>query len=373
MVVRRLVPCENCVQSRAFWAVQQPGSRQGATAQAGTRQEFKTRENFMKSTIGKASTIALFLTIAILALPAYAVSNELVGSSESHSIEKFDSSGNWIKTFASTGPWIPVSIAASPVTDDVFVATYTQTILRYHRSGAPFGPAGSYWSTFSLGDPHGNPADSLLFDSSGNLYVATNFGTSGYTVEVFKFSASQLLRPSPVPSGSPIITTLGRGDQMAWDAFGDLCIGSFGSPDDVQCYNPDTGSLVFDYASEIEPLLIQPVGIAFGPKNNLTVSSLFTGQIWTETVEQMGPMTLLATGTIDPAEVGWLAVDSGGALYLPEWHNANARYGSCAYYSCTDYDFSSDVVYKIDPSTGTIVNFITTHVWGPYQMIFVSF
>jgi hypothetical protein len=30
------------------------------------------------------------------------VTNELVGSAESHSIEKFDSSGNWIKTFAST-------------------------------------------------------------------------------------------------------------------------------------------------------------------------------------------------------------------------------------------------------------------------------
>jgi len=328
----------------------------------------------MRSTIRKAS-IAVLCLVGILALPAYAVTNELVGSSESHSIEKFDSSGNWIKTFASTGPWIPVSIAASPITDDVFVATYTQTILRYHRSGTPFGPAGSYWSTFSLGDPHNNPAGSLLFDSSGNLYVATNFGTSGYIVEIYKFSASQLLRPSPVPSGSPIITTLGRGDQMAWDVFGNLCIASFGSPNDVQCYNPGTGSLTFDYASEIEPLGIQPVGIAFGPKNNLTTSSLFTGQIWTETVEQTGPMTLVATGTIEPAEVGALAADGGGALYLPEWHNADARYSTCVapFYACMDYDFSSDVVYKIDPSAGTVINFITTHIWGPYQMIFVPF
>lgn len=331
----------------------------------------------MKSTIHKASIASLCLTVAILALPAYAVTNELVGSNESHSIEKFNSSGTWIKTFASTGPWAPVGIAASPTTHDVFVSTYTQTILRYHSSGAPLGPGGSYWSTFSLGDLHGNPTGSLLFDSSGNLYVATIYGTSGYTVEIYKFSASQLLRSSPVPTGSPIITTLGRGDQMAWDIVGNICIASFADPNDVQCYNASTGSLTFDYASEIEPLgsLVQPVGLAFGPTNNLTVSSVFNGQVWTEKVEQVGPMTLVATGTVDPAEVGYLAVDNGGALYLPEWHNANARYGSCVspLYACMDYDVSTDIVYKIDPSTGTVINFITTHLWGPYQMIFVSF
>jgi hypothetical protein len=49
-------------------------------------------------------------TLAILCA-ARAVVNELVGSSESRSIEKFGSSGAWLKTFASTGPWIP---SASP-------------------------------------------------------------------------------------------------------------------------------------------------------------------------------------------------------------------------------------------------------------------
>src|ERR1022692_5104731 len=137
-----------------------------AAALLGFRRKFRlslTRRFSMRSTIRAASIAVLCLTVVILALPAYAVTNELVGSSESHSIEKFDSSGNWIKTFASTGPWIPVSIAASPTTNDVFVATYTQTILRYHSSGTPFGPAGSYWSTFNLADPHGNPAEGLLF------------------------------------------------------------------------------------------------------------------------------------------------------------------------------------------------------------------
>lgn len=331
----------------------------------------QTGNTSMRFKIGQACAVALCLSIALLAVPARAVTNELVGSTGSHSLEKYDSSGNWIKTFASTGPWIPVGIAASPITNDVFVATYTQTILRYHSSGVPFGPGGSYWSSFNLGDPHGNPAEGLLFDSHGNLYVATNFGTSGYVVTIYRYSARQLLSSSPVSSGAPIIATLGRGDQMAWDNFGNLCIASFADPNDVQCYDPHTGSLAYDYASEFGS--IQPVGLAFGLKNNLIVSDTFTGNVWAEGVERVGPMNLVASGMV--SLLGWIAVDDGGALYVPSWHNANVRYGSCIspLYACVDYDFSSDVVYKIDPARGTVVNFITTHLWGPYQMIFVTF
>jgi hypothetical protein len=330
----------------------------------------------MKSTIGKNSVVSLCLAIAIFILPAYAVTNELVGSSESHSIEKFDSTGKWIRTFASTGPWISMGIAASPATDDVFVATITPTILRYNKSGAQFGPGGSYWTTFNIAALVGsNPIGSLLFDSSGNLYVSTIYGTSGYQVEIFKFTAAQLLTKTPVPSGPPIITTAGRGDQMAWDVFGDICIASFIAPNTVQCYNPNTFALVFDYAAEIQAAGMQPVGLAFGPNNNLTANSVFTGEIWTEAVEQSGPMKLVASGMIE--DVGWLAVDSSGMLYMPSFNNPGARYETspyvCYFYSCMDYDFNSDVVYKIDPGTGTVTNFITQHIWGPYQMIFVSF
>jgi hypothetical protein len=329
----------------------------------------------MKPTICRNALVALSVMIAVLASPSHAVVNELVGSSESHSIEKFDSSGNWIKTFASTGPWISLGIAASPATGGVFVATYTPTILRYTKSGASFGPKGSYWSSFTLpSSANGNPAEGLLFDASGNLYVATYYGTSGYQVEIFKYSASQLLKKTPVPSGAPIVTTTGRGDQMAWDAFGNICIASFIAPNTVQCYNPGTGTLTFDYASEIQPQGIQPVGLAFGPNNNLTVTSFFNGQLWVEGTEQAGPMNLMASGMTHDVE--FLAVDSFGMLYLTSFHNPEGRYeGSnfCSFYACMDYDFSSDVVYKIDPNTGTVTNFITNHIWGPYQLIFVPF
>jgi len=99
----------------------------------------KTTNNKTKFALGKALTETLCLSIALLALPTYAVANELVGSAESHSIEKFNSKGTWIQTFASTGPYYPVGIAASPTTEDVFAVTLTGIILRYTKTGASFG------------------------------------------------------------------------------------------------------------------------------------------------------------------------------------------------------------------------------------------
>jgi len=332
----------------------------------------------MKLAISKTVLFTMSLTIALLAIPANAVLNELVGSSESHSIEKFNSAGTWTRTFASTGPWIPFGIAVSPVTNDVFVATNTgpttNIILRYTQSGAEFGPGGSYWSTFDVFPYFSqNPVQSLAFDISGNLYVASGYGTSGYQVVILKFPPAQLKLKTPVPSPTKIPTTVGRGNQMALNVFGDICISSFIAPNTVQCYNPTTAALTFDYATEIQTAGIQPVGLSFGPNNNLTVNSVFTGEIWVEAVEQMGPMNLLASGMIH--DVGYITAESG-MLYMPSYHNPEGRYEGtpfCYFYGCMDYDTSSDIVYKIDPGTGTVTKFISTHIWGPYQMIFVPF
>jgi hypothetical protein len=338
----------------------------------------KPTDKRTRFTLDKALTATLCLAIALFALPAHAVTNELVGSAESHSIEKFNSKGTWIQTFASTGPYYPLGIAASPTTEDVFAVTLTGTILRYTKTGASFGPGGSYWSTFNMSSLIGsNALQALLFDSSGNLYVATNYGESaeGYTVEIYRFSASQLSKATPEPSGSPIITTIEQGGQMAWDADGNICMASWYAPQGAQCYNTHTGALAYDYSSEFLNQGIQPVGLAFGAGNILTVSSIFIGQVFSEAAARIGPLDLVATGTVQPAEVGFLAVDSFGNLYLPEWHNVAARLGTCVppLYSCMDFDFSSDIVYKIDPTTGVITNFIGNHLWGPNQMIFVSF
>lgn len=341
----------------------------------------------MKSQTRSLFATALCLMLALLAMPAGAVVNELVGSSESHSVEKFDSAGTWLNTFASTGPWIPFGLGVSPVTNDVFVATEMASstpvkenvILRYTPGGAPFGPGGAYWSTFDLYSQFGsNPVESILFDSSGDLYVASHYGTSGYQVVILRFPAVQLINKTPVPAGAPILTTVGRGDQMAWDRFGDICIASFIAPATVQCYNPTSGALVFDYAGEFAGFVptIQPVGLAFGPNNNLYVSSVFAGQIVFEQIERTGPMISLATGLV--SNIGYIATDSAGFLYVPSYHNPGGRYeaappNDCTFYSCMDYDTRSDVVYKINPSNGSVTKFITKHIWGPYDLIFVPF
>jgi len=331
----------------------------------------------MKPQCRTLSIAALCLTIAICVATANAVTNELVSSSESHSIEKFDATGKWSKTFASTGPWIPVGIASNPLTGDVYAATLTSTILRYKSTGALFGPLGHYWHTFDLSASFGaNPVESLLFDSSGNLYVASHYGTGGYQVIILKFAAGSLSSMNPAPVGIPIVTTVGRGDQMAFDVFGNICIASFIAPNTVQCYNPGTGVLTYDYAAEFAGAVptIQPVGLAFGPNNNLYVSSVFAGQLLKETTEHVGPMVAIAGGLI--SDIDYIATDNSGALYVPSYHNAEARYGGsnyCTFYACNDYDFNPDVIYKVDPNSGTVTNFITTHMWGPYQMIFVPF
>jgi hypothetical protein len=324
-------------------------------------------------------TVVLCPAIALFDLSAHAVTNELVGSAESHSIERFDNNGNWIKTFASAGPYYTVGFAASPVNGGVFVSTFTATVLRYTNRGASFGPNGSYWSTFNMSSLVGaNPSQALLLDSSGDLILATNYGESGsgYTVESFDYSYKELKKEAPVPIGPPIKTTIEEGGQSAWDVLGNLCIASWYSPQGAQCYNPITRALAYDYSSEFLNQGIEPVGLAFGPSNILTVSSLFSGQVFAETTPRIEPLNLIVTGTVQPAEVGFLAVDRTGNLYLPEWHNVAARYRGqppdfCTYYSCQDADTRSDIVYKIDPASGAVTNFISNHLWGPYQMIFV--
>jgi hypothetical protein len=334
-----------------------------------------------------ACVAALLLALAFMPIRAAAVVNELVGSSESHSIEKFDRAGVWLNTFASTGPWIPFGLAVSPKTDDVFVATEMASstpvkenvILRFKSNGEPYGPGGTWWHAFDLYSEFGvNPVESILFDANGDLYVASHYGTAGYKVVILHFTATEVKKENPAPSGVPIVTTVGRGDQMAWDRLGNLCIASFIAPATVECYDPNTAVLTYDYASEFAGFTptIQPVGLAFGPNNNLYVSSTFAGEVDSERIEHSRPMVALATGLVP--EIMYIATDTSGFLYVPSYHDPGARYdgappNSCTYYACMDYDTRPDTIYKVDPADGAVTPFITTHIWGPYDMVFVSF
>jgi hypothetical protein len=249
----------------------------------------------------KNSTRMLMLLACITLCKTALCADVLVSSSESHSIEWFGGDGGWISTFASTGPRIPIGLAQSPLNQIVYVATYTNTILRYGSNGQPFSGG---WDTFTLpASAAGNIVESLLFNSAGDLYVATYYGTSGYTQTIYRYPAAALAAANPTPIDT-ITTTLKRGDQMAFDEAQNLCIASW-ADEDVICIDQATHAVVFDYKPEIlasTPLfspVLEPVGLAFelsGTTVPLIVSSTFAGQVAKEKVAHVGPFTLFASG-----------------------------------------------------------------------------
>jgi sugar lactone lactonase YvrE len=311
--------------------------------------------------------LAAAALLIALSPAAHAATYELVASAESHSLEEFASTGAWIATFASTGPYEPSSLAIDSV-GDVYVATNTATILRYAKTGKPSSKSASF--ALPIGS---NTIEGLVFDASNNLYVASHYGTGGYVVQIYKFTPADLAAAAPV--GTVLANTaLGRADQMTFDPSGDLCIADFVAPNTVQCFSTSTGALVRDYTSEIEASGVQPVGIGFDARDRLIMSSTFVGTVLREPAPETGPLTTLTSGLTPALE--YLALDSSGAIYVGSWHGANTRFTACYapvnFYACNDYDFTTDIIYKIDPTSGHATSFISTHIWGPTQIVFFT-
>ena len=316
-------------------------------------------------------TLFLLVSVSLLGISSLAKADILVGSSESHSIEWFSNKGTWIGTFATTGARVPYGLAQSPVNGDVFVATFTGTILRYHSNGQPT----VNWDTFNT-PPDGNPVESVLFDPvSGDLWVATYYGESGYVANLYRYLAASLTTPNPQLIDT-IPTGLRRSNQMAFDRQRNLCVASYFG-DEVRCFDPNNHAQTFDYNAElVAGGIAAPGGFAFDAQNHLYVNDAF-GQVGVEQVPHVGPIAILAQGLTTP--VVFATLNSTG-LYATSFHNADARLDACVLnpdtrvpaYACNDYDFTADAIYKIDPITGAVTNFITSHVWGPYQLIFAT-
>jgi hypothetical protein len=95
----------------------------------------------MQNAVQRLARIALVALLGLgLSQGATAAPTALVNSRESHSIEEFDTSGNWLRTFASTGPQVPYDIARNSETGDIYVATWTDTILRTNRQAISHKP-----------------------------------------------------------------------------------------------------------------------------------------------------------------------------------------------------------------------------------------
>jgi len=298
-----------------------------------------------------------------------------VSSIRSNSIEEFNTSGTWLRTFATTGPYAPVALAQSPITREIFVTTMwasgpsvgqlTNKILRYHQSGN----FEIDWDTFTVacGSCPTAQTQSLLFDSSGDLWVATAYGTdAGGPIYILKYLAADLTLPNPPALPSPIMANMYRGDQMAFNASGNLCIAGF-IDEDVKCFDTSTGAQTADYSAEIHASsispVIEPAGLAFDAANRMYLTSVFGGQLAKE-LKPGGPIVSLATLT---PQLGGNLVLHGGNLYTST-------------YKVSPPTFSTpDPVYEVSPSSGAVTKFIygtappalgNDHIWGASWMIF---
>lgn len=312
----------------------------------------------------------------------HAADRILVASTRSNSLEEFTPAGTWVRTFATTGPYAPYAIAQSPVTGEIFVTTayasgvyagqFTNRILRYQ----PDRRFDTNWDTFTVTCPVAfvcptTQTNSLLFDSSGNLWVATSYGLDdGGPIYIFEYLAANLTLPDPPAEPAMIVANMYRGDQMAFNTSGDLCIAGF-IDEDVKCFNPATGALTQDYYAEIHSSSvygIEPAGLAFDADNRMYLSSVFTGQVVKE-LKPGGPIVLLATLVSSPNLLNANLALRDGHLYVPTYFNPAPTYST------------PDAVYKVSAATGAVTNLIVgsaapalgdDHIWGANGLAFVS-
>ncbi len=311
-------------------------------------------------------------------LSLHAAEEILVSSTRSSSLEQFTPTGTWERTFATTGPYAPIATAQSPLTGEIFVTTeftsgqqvgqLTNVILRYEANGQ----FDTNWDTFSVACKAPcvtSETQSILFDASGNLWVATAYGEDlGGPIYIFEYLASELTLPHPQAQPSPIAANMYRGNQMAFNPAGNLCIAGF-IDEDVQCFNTSTGALTKDYKTEIQSagLGIEPGGLAFDESGRLYLTSIFRGQVVRET-KVGGPIVALATLVSSPILLNGNLVLRYGELYLTSYYNPPPTVST------------PDTVFEVS-TTGTVTNFISggappdlgnDHLWGANWMIFYS-
>ena len=327
--------------------------------------------------------------------PVHGADHILVASSRSNSLEEFDTNGNWLRTFATTGPYAPIALAQSPTTGEIFVTTMwasgpsagqlTNKILRYQPNGGFYVD----WDTFTVVCDYCPTiaTQSLLFDSSGNLWVATAYGKDlGGSIYIFEYLAKDLSAVVPPAQPSPIAAAMFRGNQMAFNTSGNLCIAGF-IDEDVQCFDTSTGTQTADYyaeihASNVSPV-IEPIGLAFGGDNRMYLTSVFSGQVVRES-SPGGPIVLLATLTAAPNELNGNLVFRGPCTKYPCLVMGSASSHEDLYttaFGTAPVTFSTpDPAYKVSLA-GAVTDFISEaappvlgndHIWGASWMIFIS-
>lgn len=309
----------------------------------------------------------------------HAAEKILVSSTRSSSLEEFTPSGTWVRTFATTGPYAPIATAQSPLTGELFVTTewtsgqpagqLSNVILRYQSNGQ----FDTNWDTFTVScgtlPCYSSSTQSVLFDSFGNLWVATAYGDGAPNpIYIFEYLAADLSLPNPPAQSNPIVANMYRGNQMAFDTAGNLCIAGF-IDEDVQCFNTSTGELTKDYRAEISAagLAIEPGGLAFDKDDRMYLTSIFTGQVVGKK-KPGGPIVALATLVSAPNLLNGNLALRNAELYVPTLFYPPPTVST------------PDSIYEVSTS-GTVISFISggappalgdDHIWGANWLIFFS-
>jgi hypothetical protein len=331
---------------------------------------------FIRKTL-TAIAFGVTASLSLLSTASSVNADVLVASSLSHSIEWFANNGRWIDTFAFTGSRVPYALASSPITGEVAVATYTDTVLRYTSSGRPLG---------ELRIPQTDSTSvSVAFDRLGQLYVVTYEGgqvqaQNGYYVTINRYDVTS--GPSPILRSSST-TDLVRGNQSAFDGKGNLCIASpFGHGTTwlpgVKCYD-QSGRLQYDHTAALQSAAgatptVRPSALAFDPTSGRMFTNSYYGNEILANATAFGPFSRIM-GNV-PFAMGYFTADTLGNLYVPVFPQYESVEGACGksgFYFCNPRQFKSDVIYKVTTgATPTRTIFIKDHAYGPLHLIFAN-
>jgi hypothetical protein len=276
--------------------------------------------------------LALACTLGGAVMTSASADQVYVASYQDGTIQRYDTSGNWLGTFASVGGPGPMSLAWS--NNDLYVADYnTSQILEYSDSGAYLGV---FATTIS------NPKY-LMFDNSGDMFVSTLFGP-GSDAMIQEFS----------PSGA-LLNTIDSGgirvDQMNIGPNGNLFVADFINSDIEEFSLNGTAEGLFTDTS-IAPGLESEGSIAFD-----SAGDAFTGNTFSSEFYKLDSAGQIVSSWSNPDQPG----QAGGALADFTFGPGDILYA---------VDTASNNIWMYDTSGNSLGLFTGSHLDAPYQIAF---
>lgn len=293
---------------------------------------------------------AFSLAVALVAATPQAHAQEIfVTSYDSSLVQHFNIAGASLGVFASSGLSLPYKPVFSPITGDLYVASYlTNSVVRYNAT------TGAVVQTIT--DGMRNPSG-LTFDSSGNLLVLNNSrgditrydGTTGaflgtFTTGLFNSynitlgpdgdiyavegGNARIMRISGISGGllGPFATTnMSQPVEATFGPDGNMYVSDQGN-ESIMRYNGISGAFIDTFSSR--GLLLDPQGIVFAPDGRLLVANYNGDNI--VAIDSAGNQSVFATGingpngiTIrgvaaaapEPATFALLALGTGGLIF----------------------------------------------------------